>query len=108
MTDSIPPAAPRHKSALRKPLARFVGVMEYRLRQHDDDRGRRGWSKDSAFDLVRRLKEELLELEAGLIGDAAFVGEYVERIENEAADVANFAMMIADVTRLGATRRPNG
>lgn len=91
---------------LRRPVVAFVGAMERRLSKHDRDRGRRGWTKDESFDLVRRLKEELFELEAALISDAAFVGDYVQRVTDEAADVANFAMMVSDVVGLQARRRP--
>jgi len=52
--------------------------------------------------LIRRLKEEMYELELATnhTGDAAS-----ETIIREAADVANFAMMIADNERRRIHRR---
>jgi len=76
---------------LREPVLRLAGVMEVRLRANDHKGHWRG--RDDAY-LMRRLREEAEELFAAVEQGAA-----VEEIEREAADVANFAMMIADNAR---------
>jgi hypothetical protein len=48
------------------------------------------WTESTEY-LLRRLREEVDELEAALAGDDK------DLIASEAADVGNFAMMIADV-----------
>jgi hypothetical protein len=65
--------------------------MEHQLCEHDD---RPGWEGESTAYLVRRMREEYEELCTALIvgGD----------VPGEAADVANFAMMIADNWRRAA------
>lgn len=83
---------------LRPRVAAFAQAMERKLRDNDH---KRGWVDDWPTDLMCRLQEEVDELQ-----------EVVERYENdtypasverkeevlaEAADVANFAMMVADV-----------
>lgn len=65
----------------------FAQVMETKLRKSDS---KGGWKDCNAVYLVKRLKQELQELE-----EALAVGSSQE-IAREAADVANFAMMIAD------------
>src|SRR5688572_3388734 len=66
----------------------FVGLMEERLWANAH---KPGWKQDSAPALFRRLQEEAAELDGAI--DFGTPGE----IAKEAADVANFAMMIADV-----------
>jgi NTP pyrophosphatase (non-canonical NTP hydrolase) len=72
----------------RAEVAAFAGLMEDRLRRHDDRRGARGWRVESRHFLFGRLREEVEELRGAVVPDA---------IAEEAADVANYAMMIADV-----------
>ncbi len=80
----------------------FAHRMEAKLELNRDKGDREGWLKDHPAALVERLREELVELEEAL-GSLAFVAptgaerSTPEEIANEAADVANFAMMIADV-----------
>lgn len=76
---------------LRAPLQSFANLMEMKLAKHDEDRGPTDWRNSTQASLVRRLREELAELETALID-----GAEVSRVREEAADVANFAMMIAD------------
>jgi NTP pyrophosphatase (non-canonical NTP hydrolase) len=60
---------------------------------------KRHWSNDVPADLLLRLKEETDELENLLeIFDSGHE-IHMEDLINEAADVANFAMMIADNAR---------
>lgn len=82
------------KNELRAPVIWFAIQMEDRLRENDD-RGQTGWETMSTGWLLTRMKEEVRELEQAafpLSGDEADV----EAIVRECADVANFAMMVAD------------
>ena len=74
---------------LRPEVLAFAYLMERELRKHDD---RPGW-KDCRPDwLMGRLMEEVDEL------DTAIVGRFGPwSVASEAADVGNFAMMVADV-----------
>ena len=75
---------------LRPEVAAFAMLMEAELRKHDD---RPGWKNERLTWLSDRLDDEFGEL-SGAIEDQLGV----EKISQEAADVANFAMMIADVS----------
>jgi NTP pyrophosphatase (non-canonical NTP hydrolase) len=73
---------------VRESVERFSFVMEERLRANDH-KGQWGWEDEDPLWLLDRLKQETQELEEAMdLGDRAAV-------EHEAADVANFAMMIA-------------
>jgi len=73
---------------LRPEVAAFAMLMEAELRKHDD---RPGWKHCNLDWLLGRLREE-----TGELSDAVFIrGQHTAE---EAADVANFAMMIADVS----------
>jgi hypothetical protein len=72
---------------LRPEVLRFAQVMEARLRDNDH---KGGWENESDSYLLRRLDEETTELQRAVFG---MTDEYIIM---EAADVANFAMMIAD------------
>ena len=80
---------------LRPCVAWFAQHMERKLRKHDRERGPRGWQEDGASHLYDRLQDEASELE-GAIRRTGEGGKDADRIIGEAADVANFAMMIAD------------
>lgn len=69
-------------------LAGFVQVMERKLRANAH---KGGWRACSDAYLLRRLGEEKAELVAAIRRGAARA-----EVLAEAADVANFAMMIAD------------
>ncbi len=71
---------------LRPEVRAFAGLMEAKLRENDH---KPGWKHDDPYALFRRLCEEVGELRAALKKPFAVAGE--------TADVANFAMMIADV-----------
>jgi NTP pyrophosphatase (non-canonical NTP hydrolase) len=75
---------------LRDSVDRFAQQMERKLRANDH---RPGWMNDSPEALLRRLREEVDELEAVVKANGPGV-------VGEAADVANFAMMIAEVAWL--------
>ena len=79
---------------MRTEVRLFAELMEKELQAHDD---RPGWDDEELSWLFKRLGEEVDELfeaiqedsQVGILLDPVLVGK-------EAADVANFAMMIAD------------
>jgi len=80
----------------RREVDRFADAMEAKLAENDS---KGGWEGETLSYLLRRLGEEGAELHAAVAhwkanatGQAARV-----RVLREAADVANFAMMVADV-----------
>ena len=75
---------------LRKEVHWFAQEMERKLRKNDH---KRHWSHCEAQHLSMRLTQEREELRRAVAcGDP-------DEILSEAADVGNFAMMIADVAR---------
>jgi len=85
--NTLPDSAPNaqvHTEAIRPAVLKFAHLMEWKLRLNDD---RPGWKDCTKEWLLGRLKEELAELEKAHPGKLTAY---------EAADVANFVMMIAD------------
>lgn len=81
----------------RPEVRAFARLMEERLRENDH---KRGWQDNLPHALLRRLRQETDELEAAMpwrTGRRKWQEDL--RMAIEAADVANFAMMIADVSR---------
>lgn len=76
-------------ASLRPEVIAFARLMEDQLRANDH---KPGWIQNGPFDLWPRLMEEAGELKMALIAR-----DGPDVIAKEAADVANFAMMIADV-----------
>jgi len=83
---------------VREEVQWFVQRMEEKMAKHDADRGD-GWKEADVFSLTDRVWEELQELREKL-------GEYedddpkaVVMAIYECADVANFAMMVANHLR---------
>jgi len=68
-------------------------MMEKTLRKHDAKKGVDGWKNEDMEWLYDRLREEALELEVALFSGK----EDPTDIIKECCDVANFAMMIADL-----------
>jgi NTP pyrophosphatase (non-canonical NTP hydrolase) len=84
---SDPCDMPREQAGDVVVLLRFAGVMHQKLYEN---RHKNHWSTVSAKWLLNRARQELRELARALeAGDA-------REIAREAADVANFCMMIAD------------
>ena len=82
---------------LRPELARFARLMEDKLRENDH---KPGWKDDSPDALFARLLQEAGELSRVILSHAFDSGPAEAHIlTREAADVANFAMMIADVVQ---------
>lgn len=84
----------------------FARRMEAKLEKNRHKGNREGWLGDAPETLLGRLREEVRELELALMPGLGGMnplqleqlnrGDIAERRANEAADVANFAMMIAD------------
>jgi hypothetical protein len=81
-------AVPSYADGLRPEVLAFAVAMETRLRANDH---KGGWGSCSAAHLLSRVADEFKELKRA-VGDLNG-GD----ILHEAADVANFAMMVADV-----------
>lgn len=70
-------------------LSKFTAIRRKKLVKHKD-RGL-SWIDDDAWDLLERLVDEKNELEKAILHGSP------DDIARECANVANFAMMIADV-----------
>lgn len=93
----------------REALAWFAGEMERQLREND---AKPGWEMDSLRLLCGRVDDEIRELQRALADPVNnlsaprnYSTEDLQRIVAESADVANFAMMIADNARRELDRR---
>lgn len=75
---------------LRPSVLEFAQKMERKLRLHDD---RGGWAGCNVMWLEKRMEEELSELESAMLAGSP------DDIDDEAADVANFLMMISENMR---------
>lgn len=76
------------QSLLRDPLRAFVLVMQLKLYENEH---KGGWQDCSMSYLLRRLQGEL-----GEVKRAMKANKTPDEVDRECADVANFAMMIAD------------
>jgi NTP pyrophosphatase (non-canonical NTP hydrolase) len=79
----------------REEVIKFAKAMECELRCNE---GKGGWKEEDVMWLLERLEEEVVELRQA-VDRASSWRIAATVILAEAADVANFAMMIADVTR---------
>ncbi|MBK5428546.1 hypothetical protein ACTFRP_31475 [Bacillus cereus group sp. MYBK234-1] len=79
---------------MREEVKWFAEQMESKL-QENDHKG--GWQDCDLQWLVKRLKEEVNELESALKDFPISFNEYSENVIKESADVSNFSMMIADI-----------
>lgn len=80
---------------MREQVKWFADQMEQTL-QRNDHKG--GWDSCSFDYLLDRLEQETQEL---FLASEAPTNNFRENIIREATDVANFAMMIADLARKG-------
>jgi NTP pyrophosphatase (non-canonical NTP hydrolase) len=79
----------------RPEVRAFADLMEEKLRANDH---KPGWKSDHPEDLLWRLRQETEELAKELAaGSRTSFCAWTARTGSEAVDVANFAMMIADV-----------
>jgi hypothetical protein len=81
----------REVLGVRKEVRWFATEMEKTLRKNDH---KGGWKDCDNKYLSDRLCDEILELEGAMFG-----GGSIEDVIKEAVDVANFAMMIADMAK---------
>lgn len=89
----------------RQSVRRFATAMEAQLRKNDS-KGADGWLYETYDAMLSRLADESEELKGEIMklakipedGDATGT---LERVVKEAADVANFAMFIADLAYKG-------
>lgn len=93
--------APVPREGMRPVVKWFAEMMEAKLRKNDH---KGGWLNDSSTSLFTRLQEESWELKQVLAKGVTAASS--EKLINEAADVANFAMMIADICgkKIGSTK----
>jgi len=88
----IPAPEPDPQSPTWPFVLQFAKHMEAKLAKNRHKGDRSGWLKDSSKALFERLEDETMELE-----DELYISYgTVESITSECADVANFAMMVAD------------
>jgi NTP pyrophosphatase (non-canonical NTP hydrolase) len=74
-------------------LAAFLAAMVRKLDANKEKKGgREGWRHDDPADLLRRVNEEAAEMR----GVVEARGVPASEVLDEAADVANMAMMVAD------------
>lgn len=85
----------------RREIRKFAEHMEARLAANDH---KGGWSRCKLKWLLGRLEGEVAELRGIVESYCAGFGDDDEHLIREAADVANFAMMIADNVRLPNVR----
>jgi NTP pyrophosphatase (non-canonical NTP hydrolase) len=88
----------RGRKMLRPELAWFAEEMEKQLKANDH---KGGWQDCDICWLFRRMIEEAEELKREISNSKKYrtFPVYKERIVKEAADVANYAMMIADIAK---------
>lgn len=96
--DTTPPASAAG-SATWPYVLEFARAMEFKLSKNRHKGDRNGWMSSDPDWLMARLVGEMLELKTALRRMDR------EAVLLEAADVANYAMMIAD--RIGALPNPN-
>lgn len=80
---------------VRESVKWFAEQMENKLKENDK---KGGWDDCNIYWLIQRIREEINEL-LSAVNLNRDLGATKENIIREAADVANFAMMIADITR---------
>lgn len=80
---------------IRDSVKWFAEQMELKLQEND---AKGGWDDCGIYWLLERLREETRELEIA-IDIHRDLGAPHNNIVKEAADVANFAMMVADIAQ---------
>lgn len=80
---------------VRESVKWFAEQMESKLRENDK---KGGWDNCNIYWLIKRINEETNEL-LNAVDLHRDLGATKENIIRESVDVANFAMMVADITR---------
>ena len=93
----------RREEEPRPQIMRLAMEMERKLRLNEHKGGRRVWLGTARIKLIEDLKVEVVELEKAIDDHIEDRGRGLAGILEEAADVANFAMMIADDKELDGT-----
>jgi len=75
-------------------VLKFAEAMEGKLAKNRHKGDREGWLKNDPWELLTRLKQETRELELALE-----FRQDPDSVLKECADIANFAMMVADSYR---------
>ena len=105
MADRAEPATEDLAPPPRESVCWFSGLMETKLRENDH---KGHWRNCDLEYMEQRIREEFAELSAALMQyqiaslsphEATRTRYLGDRVKREAADVANFAMMIADRVR---------
>jgi len=73
---------------VRQEVAQFAELMELKLSMHDEERGEK-WKEEPQEFFTARLEEEYAELLEAVISGK------MKNIQYEAADMANFLMMLS-------------
>ncbi len=73
---------------MRKSVEKHAERMEERLQEHED---KGGWEESTFRFLISEMRLHLEDLNEALFEQGIFGS-----VENECADISNFAMMIAD------------
>lgn len=83
---------------MRESVQWFSTEMERQLSRHDLERGE-SWKKHGVLGLFEHLEREVIELREAIERAIQNFEIDPEQVIEECADVANLAMMVADVTR---------
>jgi len=84
---------------LKRDLKAVDEFKRQMLRKLGDNTQKKHWLEMSYWYLFRRMEQEMKELERLLLDEK--IPHKHKKVTLECADVANFAMMIADKARLG-------
>ena len=82
---------PKDRLEIRESLMNFAELMESRLEEKDEPRGDRGWMNLHPLWLFNRAEECMAEAKDELMRGTT------DGVLRQAADAANFLMMLADV-----------
>jgi len=86
----------RREEEPRPQVMRLALEMERKLRLNEHKGGRETWLGTARAKLLNRLHDEVAELEKAVVQHGNGVEGSLDAMQAEAADIANFAMMIAD------------
>lgn len=79
---------------LRPEMVEMVKSMEYKLGKNDHKRPWSSYDPPHVWWLLTKLREEVDELEEAILSASKSYNSGIDEIVYEAADVANFALMI--------------
>lgn len=91
----------------RDRVLQLAGMMEMRLRKHDDDWGAQGWREMTPEQLLDRIEEKTQDLFSYYDQFMAGSGDS-EAVKRAAADLANFGMFVWDLVIQAMESHANG